>query len=179
MDFSQNRGRVTPPPAPTNVQEAPAPGRKSKRRARLSGLKILWVVLLFSATILVVALLLYIRQGGGAEKLIKKNQYQAVFLNGGQVYFGRLSGVDTRSIRITDIFYLRVNQQVQPDGKASTDTTKQDISLAKLGSELHGPEDEMIINRDQVLFWENLKNDGQVAKAIVEYKKNPTANTAK
>ena len=50
--------------------------------------------------------------------------------------------------------------------------------LQKLGSELHGPEDQMVINRDQVQFWENLKDDGQVVKAITTYKANPTAANA-
>ena len=33
----------------------------------------------------------------------------------------------------------------------------------------------MFISRDKVLFWENLKEDGQVVKAIREYQKNPDA----
>ncbi len=32
----------------------------------------------------------------------------------------------------------------------------------------------MLINREQIIFWENLKEDGQVAKAVAEYQKqNP------
>jgi hypothetical protein len=41
---------------------------------------------------------------------------------------------------------------------------------------LHGPEDEMRINRDQILFTEDIKADGRVAQAIAEYKKNPNAS---
>jgi hypothetical protein len=49
-----------------------------------------------------------------------------------------------------------------------------DISLVKLGCELHGPEDEMLINRSQIVFWENLKEDGQVTQAVAEYiEQNP------
>jgi len=36
----------------------------------------------------------------------------------------------------------------------------------KLGSEIHGPEDLMIINRAQILFVENLKPSGRVSQAI-------------
>jgi len=68
---------------------------------------------------------------------------------------------------------LRVNQTVQPN-QSTNSATSNDVSLVKLGCELHGPEDEMLINRDQVIFWENLKADGQVAKAVAEYQKqNP------
>jgi hypothetical protein len=32
----------------------------------------------------------------------------------------------------------------------------------------------MVINADQVVFWENLKDDGQVAQAVAKYvKENP------
>jgi hypothetical protein len=36
----------------------------------------------------------------------------------------------------------------------------------KLGNEIHGPEQEMQISSSQVIFWENLKNDGKVVDAI-------------
>jgi hypothetical protein len=103
-----------------------------------------------------------------ADAPVKEKQYQAVFLTNGQVYFGKLSQVDKGYVKVTDIFYLQVQQQVQP--KDAKDQQQPQVSLAKLGSELHGPEDVMYISRDQVLFWENLKNDGKVAEAIKDYK---------
>jgi hypothetical protein len=107
------------------------------------------------------------KQMSGASSAIKGGQYQALFLTNGQVYFGKLSNVDDKYVRLTDIYYLQVQQNVQPaDSK-----TQPQVSLAKLGSELHGPEDQMEVNRDQVLFWENLKNDGKVVKAIQENQK--------
>jgi len=42
--------------------------------------------------------------------------------------------------------------------------------LLKLGNEVHGPEDQMEINREHVVFIEKLKTDGKVAKAIAAYK---------
>jgi len=96
---------------------------------------------------------------------IKKSQYQAVFLTNGQVYFGKVSNVKSDYVDLSDIYYLQVQQSVQPtDNKAATDNTQ--VSLAKLGSELHGPEDQMKISRDQILFWENLKDNGKVVEAI-------------
>ncbi len=104
----------------------------------------------------------------GASANVKGGQYQALFLTNGQVYFGKLANVDDRYVRLTDIYYLQVQQAVQP---ADTKNTQPQVSLAKLGSELHGPEDAMEVNRDQVLFWENLKDDGKVVKAIQDNKK--------
>jgi hypothetical protein len=54
--------------------------------------------------------------------------------------------------------------------KSDEQTTTGDKKLIKLGKEVHGPEDAMIINRDQVQFYENLKSDGEVAKLIDQYK---------
>ena len=81
----------------------------------------------------------------------------------GQIYFGKLDSIGEEYAVLQDIYYLQVQQEVQPDTTAQPQTQ---ISLAKLGNELHGPEDEMFINVDQILFWENLKDDGQVVTAI-------------
>jgi hypothetical protein len=114
---------------------------------------------------------------GGAKKAesgyVDDKKLQAVFLNGGQVYFGNINDLNGKFLSMSNIYYLRVNQQVQPN-QSTNAAASNDISLVKLGCELHGPTDNMVINREQVIFWENLKDDGQVAKAVAEYKKaNP------
>ena len=103
-----------------------------------------------------------------ADAAVKSKQYQAVFLTNGQVYFGKVTNTDGSYVKLTDIYYLQVQQQVQP--KDNTSSQQPQVSLAKLGGELHGPEDVMYISRSQVLFWENLKTDGKVTKAIQNYK---------
>jgi hypothetical protein len=106
---------------------------------------------------------MFMSKMGGVAGELKGDRYQAVFLTNGQVYFCKLANVDDKYVKCNDIYYLQVQQTVQPD--QNKDQQPQ-VSLAKLGSELHGPEDAMYINRDQVLFWENLKNDGKVVQAI-------------
>jgi hypothetical protein len=103
-----------------------------------------------------------------ADSAVKAKEYQAVFLTNGQVYFGKVSKVDDSYVKLMDIYYLQVQQQVQP--KDQNAQQQPQVSLAKLGGELHGPEDVMYISRAQVLFWENLKDDGKVTKAIKDYK---------
>lgn len=99
-----------------------------------------------------------------------KNQYQAVFLTNGQVYFGKLADNGGNYVKLNDIYYLQTQEKVQP--KDSKDTSNQsNLSLIKLGKELHAPSDEMNISRQQVLFWENIQEDGKVGQAIKEYKK--------
>lgn len=139
-------------------------------------------VALFSVAILATLMLLLIVLGGGGKDLasaVKKDQYQAVFLNSqdGQVYFGKLEAYNEQYYRLTDIFYVRVEQKIQPEGQSQQ--PQQSISLAKLGNELHGPEDEMFVSKEKVLFWENLKDSGQVVTAIRDYKKDPEAAAKK
>jgi hypothetical protein len=148
---------------------------KGSRREKQSGTfhTISAVILLFSITLLTVAVIGFIanfRQNDESQ-FVDDTKMQAVFLNGGQVYFGKIRELNNKYVGVNDIYYLRVNQQVQPK---QGQQAQQDISLVKLGCELHGPQDQMIINREQVVFWENLKTDGQVAKAVEAYKKaNP------
>jgi len=107
-----------------------------------------------------------------ADSAIKNKEFQALFLTNGQVYFGKLAHVDSGYVKLTNIYYLQVQQTVQPGQSSSTSSNNnQQVSLAKLGGELHGPEDTMYVSREQVLFWENLKNDGKVAQAISNYQK--------
>lgn len=101
---------------------------------------------------------------------INRNEYQAIFLTNGQVYFGKLTDLNHPYVTIKDIYYLQVQQSdgSLQDASGNTSSNSQ-VSLAKLGNELHGPEDKMSIASDQVLFWENLKSDSKVVQAITKY----------
>ncbi|TSC92842.1 MAG: hypothetical protein CEN89_424 [Candidatus Berkelbacteria bacterium Licking1014_7] len=99
--------------------------------------------------------------------------YSAVFLSNGQVYFGVLKNATTQYLELVDIYYLQTaNQNVQPKDKEENKETK--LELVKLGKELHGPKDKMMINRDQVLFYEELKDDSQVVQIIQKDKQGAT-----
>ncbi len=106
------------------------------------------------------------------ENDINKEAFQSVFLKSGQVYFGKITRLTETQIKLENIYYLRINGK--PATAANTNSLGDDVQLVKLGNELHGPQDVMFIERKEVEFWENLKADGQVAKAITEYEKqNP------
>jgi hypothetical protein len=176
MEWNNRAGRPAQSASTVNPGSAPAhPGGGSrKREKKFSASHLAQVVLLFSTTVLVLSVIAYLMVGKVAtreSKFVDEAKLQAVFLNGGQVYFGNIGALNSEYLGLTNIYYLRVNQQVQPKPGESQ---QQDISLVKLGCELHGPQDQMLINREQVVFWENLKEDGQVAKAVAEYvKANP------
>lgn len=177
MDFTprpdnsaQNNGQA----ARNSVGPAADSTKRNKRLPQHSRLlRYSTAVLLFSITVLVLAVAssFAFTSDHSQSKYVKKGQLQAVFLNGGQVYFGNINSLSSDYLTVSNVYYLRVNQAVQPDTKK---TSNNDVSLVKLGCELHGPEDRMVINQSQVIFWENLKSDGQVAKAVAEFQKqNP------
>lgn len=125
----------------------------------------------------VVALLLALGIGGwflyqsSPRAAIDTSKYQAVFFTNGQVYFGKLQVMNSGYFKLTDIFYLQAQSTAanSQNPQASTNSQSPDVQLIKLGGEIHAPTDEMVINKDQVLFFENLKKDGKVSQSITTY----------
>ena len=96
--------------------------------------------------------------------------YQAVFLDNNQVYFGTLSGEGKQFVTLRDIFYLQVSQPIQPvQSEDGVPPPQPDVNLVKFGGELHGPVDEMRINRDHIVIVEDLRDDSEVVRVIREY----------
>jgi hypothetical protein len=144
--------------------------------------KMPWVILAVIVIVVVIVGVLFrgklFNKGAMATSPDQQSSgYQAVFLTNGQVYFGKMTDADSDYPVLTDIYYLQVGPQ-QGSGVPTTTTTGQSISLVKLGNELHGPVDEMHISRSQILFYEDMKTDSQVVKAIEAYKANPTGGAA-
>ena len=100
---------------------------------------------------------------------VKSDQYQAVFLSSGQVYFGKLDSLGGDYLRLTDVFYIQATANEADAQNPQDAESTTDLQLIKLGSEVHGPEDEMLINNEQILFVENLKADGKVTSSIRQY----------
>ena len=167
----QPAGGVRPEVIPSGEPVQPSRGQS----------KLPWVILVVVVIVLVVIAVLFrdklFKSGSKETAVVKASAYQAVFLTNGQVYFGKLSNLQKDWVTLKEIYYLQVIQpplqgQQQP-GAATTTQQQPQISLVKLGNELHGPVDEMQIVKGQVLFYEDLKEDSQVVKAIKDYKANP------
>lgn len=174
MDFLSSRKedeRVTRPVSV--VQQGPtAPmSQVQSRKVKTNKLVTVVVALLVVVAVTVGGWLFFNNQSAGA---IKKDAYQAVFLTNGQVYFGKLSNTNSDYLSMSSIYYLQVQQAIQPGEKtaapANASQASDNVQLVKLGNELHGPDDQMQISQKQVLFWENLKTDGKVSQAIAKYK---------
>ncbi|HEX7368243.1 MAG TPA: hypothetical protein VF261_01135 [Candidatus Saccharimonadales bacterium] len=179
MDFSNRNPQSQPgqPAAPLQQQTASSSVRGSSGRTqRIRGSK--WgrigsIILLFCVVILVAGFVAVLIFGNGDQsRFIKSNKYQAVFLTNGQVYFGHIEGMGGNYIRLGNIYYLT---QDNASATSSSSSANSNYTLVKLGcQQIHDPYDEMIINRSQVSFWENLQDSGKVVQSIQQFQKqNP------
>lgn len=108
---------------------------------------------------------LYFWQAGNT---LEKNGYQAVFLTNGQVYFGKVANQKSTWVELTNIYYLQSRDLLQNQDRDDF-SNQSDLTLVKLGQELHGPTDSMQILRDHILFIEDLAKDSKVVQAIKDY----------
>jgi hypothetical protein len=171
MDTISGRPGRPMPPHQQDVQSqrpaASAPtGRfdKPKKSPKRKGLLIAAVVAAIVLLAGLYALKTYVLNPIAGDK------YQAVFLTNGQVYFGKLHQIGGNYYKLSNVYYLQATQS--NDGSSNPQqaaTANSGVQLIKLGNEVHGPEDSMVIERSQVLFFENLKNDGKVVDSINKY----------
>jgi hypothetical protein len=122
----------------------------------------------------------------GGNGLFSKNTkvvsdaYVAVFLSNEQVYFGKMTEYTDTDLVLNDVYYLQLSGVPTPvagvDKKTADPISGNTFSLIKLGNELHGPTDELFINRAHVLFYEKLRADGRVMQSITEDKNKLKTN---
>lgn len=106
--------------------------------------------------------------------------YQAVYLTNGRVYFGKLSGLDSDYPLLSDVHYLLIRpaEEVADEELSEGEEVPAELedtapegpggTLVRLGrgGELHSPKDEMRLNRQQILFVENLEEDSRIVQMI-------------
>ncbi|HET7060292.1 MAG TPA: hypothetical protein VFH99_03200 [Candidatus Saccharimonadales bacterium] len=175
MDFTRSPQSSTSTPGAGAAVPA---GTPKKKRDRNKWSRIGIVTIVAAVVILLVALVAVIGFSGNKteDKYVDTSKLQAVFLNTGQVYFGNIKSLNNKYFVLTNIYYL---QQTNSNGSSSSGSSSSNagsnVTLVKLGCELHEPYDQMVINSDQVTFWENLQDNGQVAKAVSSFQKqNPS-----
>jgi hypothetical protein len=95
----------------------------------------------------------------GCDKPSFKTPYQAILLDNGFVYFGKIESTSESFVLLTDVFYVQT--QTGPEEKPAGNI------LIKRGKELHGP-DRMYITTRHIIMIEPVSPDSQVAKLIKE-----------
>ena len=95
---------------------------------------------------------------------VNKDGYQVVYTISGKVLFGKLQNTDGNYLVLKEPYEAQyavpaTSNEAPKDQQLST-------TLVKVSKQKYGPEDVMSINRDQVQFWQNLRSDSKVVKAI-------------
>lgn len=91
------------------------------------------------------------------DVLSTSSGYHAVLLSSGQVYFGKLEGLDSPHPVLRDVFYVQSTQD--PDSKEVR------YVLVKRGKEAHAP-DRMILNPQHIILVEPVNQNSKVAELI-------------
>ncbi len=108
------------------------------------------------------------RQDAAASKIKGLDtEYQAVMLDNGQVFFGKLEGLGTPYPVLHDVYYVRT--YADPKNLANSTST-----LIKRGQEWHAP-DSMVINAAHIVLVEPVTKDSKIAQLIIEKKQKDSA----
>jgi hypothetical protein len=107
--------------------------------------------------------------GCGGNDLQFSTEYQAVFLDNGQVFFGKLADTGSPYLTLRDVYYVQT--LVEREKKKTANL------LIKRGSEWHNP-DFMRINSRHVVVIEPVGSESRVAQLIREAKKAPAPQVA-
>lgn len=94
-----------------------------------------------------------------------EGEYFAFFLTTGQVYFGQLADANDTYQKIINVHYLQA--PVLEEG-----ISLEDVTLIRLGNELHQPEDEIYLSKRQILLVQKLSDESRVLEAIKESSAN-------
>lgn len=92
-----------------------------------------------------------------------KSGWHAVFLTNGQTYFGHIVKQNSNTVVLRNVYYIQVQQ---PEGAEEGEEPQPQLSLVSISDEFHGPEDEVQINWNHVLFVERLSKDSQVVTTL-------------
>ena len=95
-----------------------------------------------------------------AGERINNNGYQVVYMTSGQAYFGKLKNTSGEYLVLETPYTA---QDLRPEGEEDTQTS---TTLVKVSQQQYGPTEAMSLKSDQVLFWQNLRDDSKVTQAI-------------
>lgn len=96
-------------------------------------------------------------------RTIDKGTYQVISLTNDQIYFGKITSIDDKTVTIENVYYM-ANTAAQSDEQTSASSTS---ILRPLDKAIYGPKDTLYLRKSQVVSWQNLKNDSQVVKTIL------------
>lgn len=93
------------------------------------------------------------------------SEYQAVFMDNGQVFFGKLEQLGSDYPLLRNVFTVQ--------NQANPETKEVKSALVKRGVELHGP-DYTVLNARHIVAIEPVGENSRVAQVIKQAESQPT-----
>lgn len=147
---------ITPPSRQDTTRQVRTP---SIKRSRMKSLGLALVSIL---AVGLLGLIAWYTLRPSAQPL-NANQYQVVYLTGGQMFFGKLQNTDG------DYLYMKSPYTAQSTTASADDKTKAaepTTTLLRVKDQLYGPDDTVAVKSSQVVFWQNLRDDSKVTQAL-------------
>ena len=140
------------------------PSRPTSVRVRRQMTRHDWLFVLATGLFLALLAIGVVWYAHRNDQRINTGRYQAVFLDDGKVFFGKLQSMNDGQFTLSHVYYT-VGQQQSADA-AKTSLQAGNIQVIKASDEVYGPDDSISIRADKVLFWQNLRPDSKVQQLI-------------
>lgn len=105
--------------------------------------------------------------GCGAKPFSRgaKGAYYSVTLTNNNLFFAKIKGEDDQYLYLTDIHYLQRTPPQPAEGK-NEQPGQPGIRLVRQVNDPMGPKDEMVLNREHLLYYQELREDSNVVQGI-------------
>lgn len=148
-----------------------------KRAKSSKGLLFLVIVVLVIAAIVWIAgrnngstTITTTSNGTKTTEKVTKSDWQAVLLNvGDQLYVGKISDSNDQFVLLRDAF--RVQVVAEKDNNSS-------LKIVRVSEGIHGPTNDIRINRDSIAIIEDLRSDSSIIAAVENYDKQKGASVS-
>lgn len=117
----------------------------------------------------------FVLYGMRYRNLFDNSTYQSVTLTNGLTFFGQLHRYSPHTYALDDVYYLKSSTDTNDAALSSvTDgvetlpvATDSGVQLYKLSDDFYQPQNRLVINRDQILYWQNLQTSSPIVQTIL------------
>lgn len=104
------------------------------------------------------------------RSLFMNDTYQAVTLTNGQTFFGQLDQYGPGTYLLNDVYYLQSTPTTTTSDETAVDTTSPNsgLQLVRLDDDIHQPLNHIVINKGEVVYWQNLNPASPIMDAIAK-----------
>jgi hypothetical protein len=117
------------------------------------------------------------------SRVFSPNLWSSVTLINGQSYIGRLEQYGPGTVVLFDAYYLQAvtaaGDEVTADPAlaettdltdTASDSDAADLQLMSIGNDLHKPYPYLVINRDQIIYWQHLTAESPIVQTLENQK---------